>query len=397
LLLSFLRGNLPWIILSLLVSLGLWVVVTVAVDPVVTNTIGNVQIEIQGAPSTVLVQPSTLAVEITVSAPSDAWPELNVAKFRAVLDASKVVPGAQDLPVTIVSLDPRARVESWNPDKVTLRVDPLRSKVVPIQVILQGVVPDLYQSGAVTTTPTEVTVSGPQSSIDQVTAAVIQVGLDGITATIDKSFTPLPESDSGTQVDRVSMVPQAILVEVPIEQKLGYKTVPVEPKLQGTVGLGYQVVGVTIDPSTVTLVGDPKTLNQLQFVSTQPVDITGSTSDREVTIDLALPGTVALARSQSAVVRVLVTSVDGSKTILVSPSVANGAPNVSYTLNPGAVNVTLSGPVPVLSHLGPADVPVVLDAHGVVTGTTTVRVDVTIPPLAQLVSVQPPSVDLAVK
>ena len=63
------------------------------------------------------------------------------------------------------------------------------------------------------------------------------------------------------------MVPEAVLVEVPIEQKLSYKTVPVEPKLQGTVGLGYQVVGVTIDPSTVTFVGDPKTLNQLQFVS----------------------------------------------------------------------------------------------------------------------------------
>ena len=100
-----------------------------------------------------------------------------------------------------------------------------------------------------------------------------------------------------------------------------------------------------------------------------------------MTIDLALPGTVALARSQSAVVRVLVTSVDGSKTILVSPKVANGAPNVDYTLSPGAVNVTLSVQVPVLSHLGPNDVPVVLDAHGVITGTTTVRADVTIPAL----------------
>ena len=395
--LSFLRANLPWILLSLILSVGLWGIVTVEVDPIVTSTIGNVPIEVQGAPRSVLVQPSVLAVEVTVSAPTDAWPQLNVSKFRAELDASKVVPGAQDLPVTVVSLDPRARVESWNPDKVTMRVDPLRSKVVPVQVILQGVVADLYQSGAATTTPAEVTVSGPQSSIDQVTAAVIDVSLDGVTATIDKSYRPLPENDAGAQVDRVTMVPEAVLVEVPIEQKLSYKTVPVEPKLQGTVALGYQVVGVTIDPSTVTLVGDPKTLNQLQFVSTQLVDISGATSDREVTIDLALPGTVALARSQSAVVRVLVTSVDGSKTILVSPRVINGAPNVDYTLNPGAVNVTLSGPVPVLSHLGPKDVPVMLDAHGVFTGTTTVRADVTVPSLVRLDNVQPSNVDLTVK
>src|SRR4029079_7050751 len=125
-------------------------------------------------------------------------------------------------------------VESWNPDKVSLRVDPLRTKVVPVQVLLQGVVPDLYQSGAAKTTPTEVTVSGPQSSVDQVTAAVIEVSLDGVTSTIDKSFRPLPENDGGAQVERVSLVPEAVLVEVPIEQKLSYKTVPVEPKLQGT-------------------------------------------------------------------------------------------------------------------------------------------------------------------
>ncbi|HLZ10286.1 MAG TPA: CdaR family protein [Chloroflexota bacterium] len=394
---SILRGNLPWILLSVMISVGLWILVTVEVDPVVTNTIGNIQVEVQNAPKTVLVQPAALVVDVTVSAPSDVWPELNVAKFRAILDASKAVPGAQDLPVTIVSLDPRARVESWTPDKITLRVDPLQSKLVPVQVIQQGAVPDLYQSGLVRTTPVEVTVSGPQSSVDQVTTAVVEVSLDGMTSTIDKSYVPIPETDAGAHVDRVTIVPEAVLVEVPIEQKLLYKTVPLQPKLQGNVSLGYQVVGVTIDPSTVTLVGDPKTLNQLQFISTQAVNIEGATSDREVTIDLELPGTVALARSQSTVVRVLVTSVNGSKTILVSPRILNGAPTVNYSVTPGAVNVTISGPIPVLSHLGPDDVPVVVDAHGVVTGTMSFHADATVPPLVHLDSIEPASVVLAVK
>src|SRR6476660_4139738 len=136
--LSFLRGNLPWLLLSIMISAGLWVLVTVEVDPVVTNTISNIQVEVQDAPKTVLVQPAALAVEVTVSAPSDVWPQLKVDKFRAILDASKVVPGAQDLPVKIISLDPRARVESWNPEKIALRVDPLQSKLVPVQVIQLG-------------------------------------------------------------------------------------------------------------------------------------------------------------------------------------------------------------------------------------------------------------------
>src|SRR5262249_31160426 len=163
------------------------------------------------------------------------------------------------------------------------------------------------------------------------------------------TFRPIPESTSGVKIDRVSMTPEAVVVQVPVEQKLSYKTLPVEAKLQGNVALGYQIVGILVDPVTVSLVGDPKTLNEMQTVSTNPVTIDGATSDLQQTTGLALPGTVALARSQSIVVRVLVAMADGSKTIQVSPIVANAMSGLSYSVAPGTVNVTVSGPIPVLS------------------------------------------------
>jgi len=394
---SFVRGSVAWIMLSLLISIGLWIVVTFQENPEKTDTIQNVQVDIKGAPNTVLVLPGATTVQITVSAPSDVWSQLTSAKFRAIVDASKVTPGQQDVDVTVISTDSRARIEAWEPAKISLRVDPIRTKLVPVQVILHGTVPPLYESGVTKSTPTEVTVSGPGSSVDQVTTAVVDVTLDGVTRTIDQSFKPILETDAGVHVDRVTASPDAVLVELPVEQKLSYKTVPVQAQLTGNVALGYQIVGINADPSTITLVGDPKTLGQLQFVATQPVSIEGANSDREVSTDLSLPGTVALTRTQKAVVRVLIAMADGSKTILVSPRIVDGGIGVNYSVNPGTVNVTLSGPMPVLAHIGPEDVPVVVDAHGVVSGTQTLKADVTVPSLVRLDSVQPPSVVVAVK
>jgi YbbR domain-containing protein len=394
---SFLRSNLVWILLSVLISLGLWVIVTFQQDPEVTDVLANVAVDVQNVPKTVLVQPDTTSVQLTVTAPKDVWPQLKADRFHAVVDAGKVSPGVQQLPVNVVSIDSRARIESWSPDTIALRVDPLRTKTVPVQVILQGTVPFGYDSSAATVTPTEVTVSGPQSSVDQVATAVIQVSLDGVIKPVDQTMKPLPEATSGATVDKVTVVPEAVVVSVPVVQKLLYKTLTVQPAEQGNVALGYAVVGITVDPTTVTLVGDPKTLNDLQFVSTRPVDVTNATGDREVTGELALPGTVALARSQTILVRVLVAAAQGTNTILVSPRIVNPGTGIAYTLSPSAINVTVSGPIPVLSRLTPDDITAVVDAHNATTGAQTVPVVVTVSPLVKQVSIQPTNLVITVK
>jgi YbbR domain-containing protein len=395
--LFLLRSNLAWILLSLILSISLWIFVTFQKNPELTQTIGSIPVEIQNEPKTVVIQPETGSVQVRISAPSDVWPQLKLDRFKAVVDASRVGPGVQQVQVQVTTTDPRVRVEGSDPEQISLRVDPLKTKVVPVQISTQGSVPFGFQSGSPSVTPVEVTLSGPQSSVDQVTAAVVQVPLEGAVATVDQTFRPVPESTSGVKIDRVTMAPEAVVVQVPVEQKLSYKTLPVEPKPEGSVALGYQIVGIIADPTTVSLVGDPKTLNEMQFVSTNPVNVDGATSDMQVSTGFALPGTVALARPQSVVVRVLVAMVEGSKTIQVSPIVANATSGLNYSVAPGAVNVVVSGPIPVLSRLGPDDVPVTVDVRGVVTGTQTLKADVKVPQLVRLQSVQPPTVSVTIR
>ena len=47
----------------------------------------------------------------------------------------------------------------------------------------------------------------------------------------------------------------------------------------GNVAFGYQIVGLQVDPQTVTVVGDPKVLVDMTVVHTQPVNVEGATGD----------------------------------------------------------------------------------------------------------------------
>lgn len=366
---SFLRGNLVWILLSLFLSTALWVVVTFQQNPEVTNTLTGVPVEITAVPRTMFVQQETQSVQLTVSAPRDVWPQLTSSKFRVIADASTVTPGVDNVVPKVISTDPRARVEDVIPPEVALRVEKLLTKQVPVQVITHGNVPVGYTPGTPHATPSEVTLTGPETSVSQVQVAIVDVNLENVTKTIDQTAKAIPETNGGAQVDRVTVSPE-VLVEVPVEQRLAYKVVPIAPNLQGHVAAGYQLQTVTVDPVTVQLVGAPKVLDQMQSVSTQPISIEGLTADQDVSTTLALPGTVALASQQSIVVHLRIRETEGSVTFYVSPQLANRDPKLTYQFTPGAVNVTLAGPVSALTRLQPGDIQVVVDVKDLKAGTT---------------------------
>src|SRR5262249_2279804 len=173
-------------------SIALWIVVTFQVDPEDTRTVSDVAVEVQGASQAYIVQADPTTVQIEASAPRDLWPQLKAQTFHAQVDASKVTAGFQDLPLKVSSTDPRAQVESWTPDKVSLRVEPLVTKPVPVRIVQRGSVTFGYDLGATTTTPSQVTVSGPKTSVDLVQTVAVEVNLDGVTKTIDQKAVPIP-------------------------------------------------------------------------------------------------------------------------------------------------------------------------------------------------------------
>jgi len=384
-------------LLSLAFAVALWAIVTNQQAQWESDYFQNVQVKVRGLPQGLVVRDQLNPVRLKVSAPSTTWKRLTANSFDVFVDASKAGAGVEDVPVQVESMESRVRIEEIQPAKVTLRLEPLAQKEVPVKVNLIGSVPFGFTNKTPLTSPENVTVTGPQSQVEQVEFAVIDLRLDEIRSSVNQAFKPVAQTGTGTEVKSVDTRPESVIVEMQVDRDSSYKTVPVAPRVVGTVGMGYQIVGIMVEPTAVTIVGDPNQLNNITFLSTKPLDVSGASKDTTATVEPDLPNGVSLARQQSFIVRVYISAVESSEIVRVAPSVKGLAGNLHATLSPPFVEVSISGPMPVLSTLKPQDIQITADASGLVTGTYSLNPTVSIPSGLRLDSLRPEKVTVEIK
>ena len=92
--------------------------------------------------------------------------------FTASVDVSGVPPGSGpvSVPVVVKSIDDRISVVGFTPDRVTVQLDELKTRSVPVTVD-PGTIPEGLAIGEPTVDPTAVVVSGPASVVDTVVGA----------------------------------------------------------------------------------------------------------------------------------------------------------------------------------------------------------------------------------
>lgn len=393
--LVFLQRNLVWMIFSLALSGTLWLVVTTQQNPNVVDAFPSIPVELRNVPDGMIVRTEPPPVRVTFVAPADVMPSLRATRFRAQVDLSRGAAGLQEVPIEVTSLDGRVTVEEVTPARASVLLEPvLRRTNVPVRARLSGTAPPGYLPRTPRLNPDTIAISGPKSAVEQVVAAVAEVSLTGVTANVSQVYSMVPQNAAGERVDRVTMTPENVLVELAVEQERAFKAVPVSVELRGAPAAGYHVVGLRVDPASMTLEGDPRAIEALQFVPTQPVDLNNTAGDLSVNTELDVPTGVRVARAQPIVVRVFVAPVEGSKVIEVAPTVEGVAAGLRSAITPGTVRLTLTGPMPVLTSLTPREIRMVADASGLTPGTHTLRPRIEVPSLVRLQAIAPEQVQV---
>jgi YbbR domain-containing protein len=315
--------------------------------------------------------------------------------FQATVDLARLGPGLQQVPVQVQTVDTRVRIEEINPQQVLVHLERVERKNVPTRAKLIGDLPTGYRRGAAKVTPEVVVATGPESLIDQVVAVVADVDLTGLTASVSQTYRAAPQNANGERIERISLSSENLLVEMRIDQEKMVKTVPIAPQVVGAVAPGYQPVGFRAEPTAITVEGDPAAVEALDFVQTRPVDLANKTGDISANVELQLPQGVRLTVPQPIVVRVFVSPVEGSKSIEIAPTVQDVGPGMrALATSPPAVRLTVTGPMPVLTSLGPSEVRVVVNAAGLTPGAHQLRPRVEVPSLVRLQAVDPDRVEL---
>lgn len=395
--LSVLRTNLAWMLVALAMSSTLWATVANQQNPEVTSFVAGVPIELRDRPQALVATSPILPVNVDIKAPLDLLPRLGPASFKAYVDLSGASPGTQEFRVQVEATDRRVQVEKMSPDRIILRLEAIRKKDVPVYLTVSDNPPFGYTAKQAKVTPDQVTVSGPEGQVDKVATAAVEVRLENARTSIRQPIRLTPQDAGGMPVSDVTTAPESVLVELPIEQQLTYKALPVAPQIAGSVAFGYQIVGIMIDPTVLTVVGDPNVLQDQAFLSTKPIDVASITADKVTAAEVVLPSGISLVRQQSLTVRVYVSPVEANKVVRVTPQLTGLADRLRAELDPAAVDVTVSGPMPLLSTLKPQEVHVTLDVSGISTGTKAITVTASVPSPLKIDEISPRRISVAIK
>jgi YbbR domain-containing protein len=218
-----------------------------------------------------------------------------------------------------------------------------------------------------------VVITGAESLVSQIEQIQATLDLTDARQNITASL-PLEVVDvNGTVINGVTILPEEVLVSLPIIQQGGYRDLAVKVMTVGNPASGYSLTSVAAFPPIVTVYSANSDIidSMPGYVETSSLDLNGAQADIEKQLGILLPPGVTLIGEQTVTVSVGITPVEGSRIISYRPVEMIGklATGLHASLSPITVDVILSGPLTVLESLAISDVTVQVDLTGMAPGT----------------------------
>ena len=297
-------GNWGLKVLSVLLAVVLWIYVSSELNPIKEREFKAVTIETRGVKDNLVVGDLPESANIRVRANQNVITELNAKSLEVYVDLAKAETGRQVIPLQ-VKTPPGVELVEFQPQQVTVTVEHLAEKQIPVRVRFTDTVEEGYRVLAVKVSPNMVILQGPDSVIKNIESAMVEVKLTGRIGSFDED---LPVKLS-TEADRLAgerlihMTPAVVDVFVSVVPEMPSKSVPVQAKIEGEPAEGYQVKTIVVEPETLIITGAQQLISAISQLDTLSLDITGTAQDAISEVGLNLPPEI---KSSRQTVRVLV-------------------------------------------------------------------------------------------
>ena len=286
-------------IASLLFAIIVWFLVTNINDPITSVRYTNVPVTIKngnlitekGQVYTVLDGSDTIEV-VTVYAPRTVIDSLSQSNIVATADIQELS-SLNTVSINVATNKYRDKIENitLSSDVVKLNVERKASKGLALSATTSGSLSDGYVIGDVTTEQNMVRVSGPESFINRIARASVDVDVTGFTSNIGTDADILLYDAEGNVLDPTSSGASMNIKTVRVNvQILETKYVPVNYVVTGEPASGYAMTGqVEATPSEVLIAGRSSAIASISEITVDApeLDVTGQTTNVNATIELA--------------------------------------------------------------------------------------------------------------
>lgn len=387
--------NLGLKIIAVIFAAFLWLIVVNLDNPVSTQTFSEIPVTIINE-DIILSAGDTYQVlgeekvSVVVSATRQVRQKLTKEDIVATADIKEMDTSTGLVPIKISIPNYAGKYESAEAAPRNLQIQREKSgkKVLSLTVSTgDSKVRDGYILGEMTVNPDKVTITGPESILDQIDRAVALIDVEGLakdseeTAKLglyDISGNPISQTRLGNNLGEGGIT---VSVEV-----LKIKSVPISLSVSGTPAEGYKYTGYSSEPETVQIYGEKDVVDKIEEIDVPVIDVSGASQpiQKSVNISEYLPEGVQLVDEKTANITVTaMVEEEGTRTInfmVSSIQIYNLAEGLQVSYEPDAeIALRFSGDQKALEMLDISNAVSVDMSAYVVPGVYDVHVDVDIP------------------
>jgi len=306
---------------------------------------------------------------VRVEVPMDDLSRVKIDNVRAYIDLSRIAGiGEHDINVSLSTLYGTALSSSIS--RVEVQVESLTTSIVPVRVETIGTLASTLKLGSIMVTPAQFQITGPETDVNRIVAAVAKVSLSEITEDFNRSviYTFVDKFNQPVESINISSnIGNSVSVSVPV-----YPTVQLpityEDSVKGKLKDGYLLEAIEISPEVVTVAAEQEVLDKLTEISVATIDIANVDKSFTATLPLKKSPDIYWSDTNEVDVIVRVKEEEATKTFTNVPvQYRNLAANHRAELYGAAVDVEVTMAKSELEKLSNEDIWVYVDLAGLST------------------------------
>jgi YbbR domain-containing protein len=319
-------GPISWVVtnwrlklLSLVLAIGLLGGVAFSENPPVFGSVPvKVNYNLPQPTDLVIVNPTT-SLDVPVAGFRSDVQRYQQTTAGVTVDLSHAHPGRNQTYQARPRTDIQGLTFRQSAIPLTLDIEPLVTRQLDIEVRTPNkaagiaVVPDrTYATCGNANDHCQVSVTGPASVLATLEAYVaydvqITTASSGSSPNqpikFEQNGRPADIGKSVQTVPQIQWTPEVVTVQVTTQGGSQTKSVPVSVRVQGSQPCGYQITGVDVTPSQVTINGPADAVGKITSVNLDPIPLTGLTIGQRFVRNV-VAGTGVSADPQTVVVNV---------------------------------------------------------------------------------------------
>ena len=233
-------------------------------------------------------------------------------------------------------------------------------------------------------------ITGAKRYVDKVQWVVAEVNITGAQQEVRSTVKLVPKDSQGNEIWEVAVVPEEVIVTVPMTALPPSKIVRVDPTISGAPGAGFRVGQVTVTPTEIKLRAETWAAPSINLLKTGTIDLTGRTSSFTQTVNVLIPSGVTWIQTAQVSVRVEIEEDIVNETfdgVTVIPQMVS--PGLRFSIDPPTVSVTLRGRSDRMSGITKNHIEAYVDLQGYLEGEYEMTLNIKVPEGVELYSVTP--------